>query len=166
MIVEEVAALLKEHPENIRRWIRQGKVKATKEGKRYDIPVQEVKRLQTEKAHDEYMKAQDQAVGQLLVSNEVSFEGSLGMIHRLAQLLTQSLDTMGISVDDYSTEAYEKRRAYYESSDFTAYHSLINEVKEFIKLEQFNELLKERLKHDEEVIRLVKDEGNILDKYK
>ena len=166
MIVEEVAALLKEHPENIRRWIRQGKLKATKESKRYDIPVEEVKRLQNERAYEDYLEVQAQAIGQLLVTNESSYESSLGMLHRFAHMLVNSLDTLGISVDDHSQESYEKRRAYYESSDFTAYHSLINEVEDFIKIGQFNEMLKERLKRDEETKMLMKNEGSIVDKYK
>lgn len=157
MIVEELAALLKEHPENIRRWIRQGKVKATKIGKRYDVPMDEVNRLKNENEHDEYVKVKSQAVGQLLASNESTIEASLAMIHRLSEQLVNTLDTMGVSTNEISTDAYEKRRLYYESDEYTAFHSLINEVKELLKVESFNEMLKETLKREEKMNELLKN---------
>lgn len=158
MIVEEVAALLKEHPENIRRWIRQGKIKATKTGKRYDIPTAEVNRLKREYEHDEYVQVKAQAVGQLLVSNESEFEASLAMIHRLSEQLVVTLDkVVGVPADEISLDAYEKRRMYYESSEYTAFHSLINEVKSLLKLEAFSEMLKDTLKHEERANELLRN---------
>lgn len=80
--VEEVAALLKEHPENIRRWIREGKLSATKVGRRYDISEEEAKRLNENSEIDIFHQNKKRVLAELLLETENNIKTQYSILEK------------------------------------------------------------------------------------
>lgn len=163
MHVEEVAALLNEHPETIRRRIRSGKVKATKLGKRYDISREEMERLKAERPTYQPTDI-EVATSKVIEVNEAKLESSILMLVRNIQQLGRSIESEQFdfnrieSVDDFN-EMFTRTRLFYEKHRTTfnflkQYISEVEEVENMNKMlaiiaEERREMLEEAKKHND-----------------
>lgn len=155
MFVEEVAALLKEHPENIRRWIREGKLSATKVGRRYDISSEQVHQLKQERDFEAYEEKQQQAVGQVLYANESRIEAALAQVHYWSSFVVEEMNQQGLEAKDRKSENYSKRRLAYETGH-SSFNLLIDAVKELMQYEDLSQQLKNMLDEDQQIKETMK----------
>lgn len=152
MNATEVAKLLGTHPENIRRWIREGKIKATKKGRSFDIPQSEVNLLKHSKGYEDLGKAQEHAAFQLIINLESEIESELSQIQLYADFLQREMKSRDIKLDDYSSENFEKRRKVYEEEELSSLRKLVDIGKNIGRLEKLKsdllEISKEAEKHN------------------
>lgn len=140
---KEVAKLLGTHPENIRRWIREGKIKADKKGRSFDIPQSEVNFLMQSKSYEDLGKAQENAAYQLIVNLESEIESELSQIQLYADFLQREMKSRDIKLDDYSSENFERRRKIYEEEELSSLRKLVDIGKNIGRLEKLKEDLLE-----------------------
>ncbi|MFA2751098.1 helix-turn-helix domain-containing protein [Bacillus mobilis] len=143
MNAKEVAKLLGTHPENIRRWIREGKIKAVKNGRSFDIPQSEVNILMQSKSYEDLGKAQENAAYQLIINLESEIESELSQIQLYSGFLQREMKRRGISETDHSTQNYEKRRKVYEEEELSSLRKLVDIGKNIGRLEKLKEDLQE-----------------------
>lgn len=152
MNATEVAKLLGTHPENVRRWIREGKIKANKKGRSFDIPQSEVNILKHSKGYEDLGKAQESAAYQLIVNLESEIESELSQIQLYSRFLQKEMKRHDIEENDYSTENFEKRRKIYEEEELSSLRKLVEIGKNIGRLENLKEELlkiaKEAEKHN------------------
>ncbi|MGH0951326.1 helix-turn-helix domain-containing protein [Bacillus mycoides] len=141
MNAKEVAKLLGTHPENIRRWIREGKIKANKKGRSFDIPQSEVNILMQSKGYEDLSKAQENAAYQLIADLESEIESELSQIQLYSVLLQREMKRYGVNEGDYSRENYERRRNIYEENEVSSLRKIVDIGKNIGRIEKLRDEL-------------------------
>lgn len=150
MNATEVAKILGTHPENIRRWIREGKIKATKKGRSFDIPQSEVNLLKQSKGYEDLGKAQEHAAYQLIGNLESEIESELSQIQFYSVLLQREMERRGVNEGDYSSENFERRRKIYEEEELSSLRRIVDIGKNIGRLEKLRDGLLEIAKEAEQ----------------
>ncbi len=163
---KEVAKLLGTHPENIRRWIREGKIKADKKGRSFDIPQSEVNFLMQSKSYEDLGKAQENAAYQLILNLESEIESELSQIQLYSRFLQRDMERHSIKEDDYSNENFEKRRKLYEEDEFSSLRVIVDAAKNIGRLEKLKEDLLEIAKVAEKHNTIEKSQDHLKSLFK
>lgn len=146
---KEVAKLLDIHPNTIYNLIREGKIKAEKKGRSFDIPQSEVDTLRHSKGKENLAQAQERAAYQLIVNINSEIEADLSMIQFHSRHLERHLEVHGIKEGDHSNETYEKRRKLYEENETSPLKSIVDISKNIARLENLKVEL-EKIANDAE----------------
>lgn len=134
MNAKEVAKLLGTHPENVRRWIREGKIKANKKGRSFDIPQGEVNLLMAHKLGGE-LNAENERASYTLISDYTSkIEMELNHLHFVCRGLGNLFEEENF--DDLPiTEQFEKLKDMYMVGRFS------NLFKTVRKIDKYQEMI-------------------------
>jgi len=143
---KELADLLGEHPENVRRKIRQNKIKADKVGKGYSIPDSEVERLLYIKRFEDgevqdfkdSVVQYEQNVVQMMNYYDMAIERHLKKIVTEMEFTSKELERWDI---DPKTDPNRLKELLYIHSDNSAYR-IYKYMAEIRKLEEMKENIK------------------------
>lgn len=150
MNANEVAKLLGMHPNSIRRLIREGKIKAEKKGRSYEIPQSEIAELRNNRDMKELGQAQENAAYQLIANVESEIEAVLHHIQFNARHMEHEMEARGASVDLLGYEVYKKRREIYENDESSSLRWIVESVVDLKRLERLRDDLREIAKKAEQ----------------
>lgn len=149
MNANEVAKMLGMHPNSIRRLIREGKIKAEKKGRSYEIPQSEILQLRDSRDMETLGKAQENAAYQLIANIESEIEAELHQIQVHARLVEGEMEARGLPIDSLGYENYKKRREYYEDAEASSLRWLVESAQNIKRLEELREELRKIAKEAE-----------------
>lgn len=176
MKVKEVAGLLGTHPENVRRWIREGKIKADKSGRSFDIPQSEVNLLMADKHGGEINAENERAAYTLISDYKSKMNVELDLLHNICISLGNALNKLNLNEEEIRVK-FDKLNEMYTDGGFYGlfksmrnidrYQKMINELEEVaqeaesqnsfekvreghFQIENFHKMLAERYSGEEE----------------
>ncbi|SCN41119.1 DNA binding domain protein, excisionase family [Bacillus cereus] len=148
MNAKEVAKLLGTHPENIRRWIRDGKIKANKNGRSFDIPQSEVNLLLAHKYGGELNSENERAAYTLINDYKSKMNIELNFFHAHCMNLGEFFADENLNAENVGIrEKFEKLNEMYADNRF---YSLFKTVRNIDRYQKMISELEEVAKESEE----------------
>lgn len=147
MNAKDVAEILNVHPNTIYNGIREGKIRAEKQGKSFEIPDHEVRIMLMKKFHNEMDEKNRKSAQFLINESDQRIERLLGMLHMEIEFAHKDFERDGLNSNP--PEYYSQLTKLYGDEHSTV-GRILKIVKEIESLEEAKQKISDLGKYADE----------------